>query len=130
MQPNNTVGRRSLILSHIPVLAEVGDKIPRLPVLFVWCAGISLLAWALGRKKKWFSLLALPLAGLYAMAVTAEPLDRFVGPAIVREFGYYYPITCFAFAAIPFAVIARAFIAEASNQSPEPTSPFGRRGSS
>ena len=50
------------MLPLIPVLAEVGDKIPRLPVLFLWCAGVSLLAWVLGRKKKWFGLLALPLA--------------------------------------------------------------------
>jgi len=98
------------MLPLIPVLAEVRDKIPRLPVLFLWCAGISLLAWVLGRKKKWLGLFALPLAGFYAVGVTAEPLDPFVGPAIVREFGYYYPVVCFTFAAIPFAIIAAPFL--------------------
>lgn len=33
----------------IPILAEVGDKVPRLTVLFLCCAGISVAAWTLGR---------------------------------------------------------------------------------
>ena len=107
-----------------PVLAEVGDKTPRLPVLFFWCAGISLVAWVLGRKK---GLLVLPLAALYALGITAEPLDEFVGPAIVRELGYYYPIVCFVFAIVPFAIVIKPFLTERSNQTSQPT-PVNRRG--
>lgn len=108
------------------ILAEVGDKIPRLPVLVLWCAGISLLAWALGRKKKWLGLLTLPLAGFYAAGVTAEPLDRFVGPAIVREAGYYYPVACFTLAIIPFAIVAVPFFERTPSHSSQPTPVNGR----
>lgn len=114
------------MFSIVSILAEVGDKIPRLPVLVLWCAGISVLAWALGRKKRWLGLLTLPLAGFYAAVVTAEPLDRFVGPAIVRELGYSHSAVCFALAIIPFAIVVASFFERTSNQSPQPT-PLKRR---
>ena len=110
----------------VPVLAEIGDKIPRLPVLVLWCVGICLLAWVLGRRTKWLGLLTLPIAFLYAIGVTAEPLDSFVGPAIIHELGYYYPFTCFALALIPFAIMAIPFFKTESNKAVQRTR-FARR---
>ena len=90
----------------LPVLAEVGDKIPRLPVVFLWSAGISLLAWVLIRKRKWLAPLPGTIAVLFAFVATAEPRDEFVGPAIVQELGHGYAVLCYVASSIPILVIA------------------------
>ena len=93
------------MIAFISILAEVGDKVPRLPVVFMWSAFIALLAWALIRKKKWLAIIPGVLAGLFAVAATAETRDPFVGPAIVGELGYGYVGLCYFAAAIPIVVI-------------------------
>lgn len=84
-----------------PVLAEFGDKVPGLLVLFLWSAAIALLAWALIRKKKWLAILPIGLAALFAVGATAEARDRFISPAIVRESGYGYVAFTYSAAALP-----------------------------
>jgi hypothetical protein len=110
--------------AFVPLLAEVGDKVPRLWMLALWCAGIALLAWVLTKKKKWLAIIPLPLAGFFALAATHETRDPFVGPAIIRELGYSYVVFCYFFAAIPLVVIVTLIFRskKAPNQSPEPTS--------
>ena len=99
----------------IPVLAEVGDKVPRLPILFLWSAVIVVLAWVLIRKKKWLALVPLVLAIFFAVVATQEPRDVFVGPAIIRELGYSYVAFCYLAAALPFAAIAFLIIRKNEN---------------
>lgn len=94
------------MLAVILFIAEVGDKVPRLPVVFLWSGAITLFAWILARQKKWFAMLALPFAILFGIAATAEPRDPFVGPDIIREFGYSYPLLAYLAAVIPlFAIV-------------------------
>jgi hypothetical protein len=89
----------------VPVLAEVGDKVPRLPVLFLWSAALVLLARALIRKTKWLAILPIGFAVLFAVAATAEVRDPFVGPAIVGELGHSYVSLAYLSAALPFIAI-------------------------
>jgi len=93
------------MLSCVPVLAEVGDKIPRLPVLFLWSTALVLLSWALIKKTKWLAIVVLPMAALFAVGATQEPRDEFVGPAIVHELGFSYIILAHVAAALPFIAI-------------------------
>src|SRR5436190_6507724 len=90
----------------VPLFAEVGDKVPRLPVLFLWSAGIVLLVWALSRKMKWAAVIPLPLAILFALGSSQEPRDDFVGPAIIHELGYGYVLLAYVAAVLPFIAIA------------------------
>jgi hypothetical protein len=115
------VGQRKMNQVFVPLLAEVGDKVPRLWVLGLWCAGITLLAWLLTRKRKWLVIIPLPLAAVFAVGVTHEPRDPFVGPAIIRELGYSYVTLCYLFAIAPFAMIAVLIIRSKKepNQSPQ-----------
>ena len=96
-------------------LAEVGDKVPRLPVLFLWSAAIMVFAWALIRWKKWLAILPLFVAVCFAIGATAEPRDPFVGPAIVHELGYGYIAFAYLAAALPFIAIARLLLRRRKN---------------
>lgn len=40
------------MVAFILFLAEVGDKVPRLPILFLWSGAVTLLAWTLVQRKK------------------------------------------------------------------------------
>lgn len=87
------------------LLSEVGDKVPRIPVVFFWSVAIVVLAVTVIRVKKWLAIVPGILAGLFAVAVTAELRDPFVGPAVVRELGYSYAALCYFAAAIPVVMI-------------------------
>jgi hypothetical protein len=93
------------MFSLVPVLAEVSDKVTRLPVLFLWSAALVLLAWALIRKKKWLAILPAGFGALFAVAATAEVRDPFVGPAIITELGHSYVAFAYLSAALPFIAI-------------------------
>ena len=93
------------MFSFVPVIAEVGDKVPRLPILFLWTATIVLLAWVLIRKKKWLAVVPVGLGVIFAIGATAEARDPFVGPAIIRELGHGYIALAYLAAALPFIAI-------------------------
>ena len=101
--------------AFIAVLAEVGDKVPRLPILFLWSAVIVLLAWVMIRKKKWLAFVPLILAIFFAVGATQEPRDVFVGPAIIQELGYSYVVSCYLAAALPFLAITVLIIRKNEN---------------
>jgi hypothetical protein len=87
------------------LLAEVMDKEPTLPELFLIPVIVGVFTFLLIRWSRWFFFPAFLLSFLLGWAVTSEVRDPYVGPAIVREAGYYY-IWCAYVAASTPAVLA------------------------
>ena len=71
---------------------EVMDKESSLITIVVTYGVFGAAGFLLSRKKWWWQLTVLPLIALFGCTDIAELRDRFVGPAIVREAGYFHVI--------------------------------------
>lgn len=79
-----------LICLSSPALAEVADKEPTIPQLWMLPAIITVIAIIAGLKRPSFALLLLPIALFCAWGQVDELHDPFVGPAIRAELGDAY----------------------------------------
>jgi len=78
-----------LVLSS-PVFAEVADKEPTIPQLWIVPGIITAIAFVAGMKRPSFALFLLPVALFCAWGQIDELHDPFVGPAIRAELGDAY----------------------------------------
>ena len=60
------------------------------PALWSWVIGITVLAWALIRKKKWFAVFPMPFALIFALGSIDTWRAPYIGPAVIHELGYFY----------------------------------------
>ena len=93
------------MVMFLPILAEAVDKAP--PVEMIWCASvaISVVALVLGLVNRFYALIVLPFALMFAMAFLRELHDPVEGSGLVDEFGSYYPVHVYAASVIPFVAI-------------------------
>jgi len=73
-----------------PAFAEVADKEPAIPQLWMVPAIITAIAFVAGMKRPSFALFLLPIALFCAWGQIDELNDPFVGPAIRAELGEAY----------------------------------------
>ncbi len=86
------------------ILAEVADKLPRVPGL--WCTGIALgtVSFGLTCLWRWFAILVVPLSAWWIYAAVNEfVVDENFRVAVVAELGRPYPGHTIAAACLPFA---------------------------
>lgn len=80
----------SLICLSSPAWAEVADKEPTIPQLWMVPAIITAIAIVVGLKRPSFPLFLVPIALFCAWGQVDELHDPFVGPAIRAELGDAY----------------------------------------
>lgn len=79
-----------LIFLSSPALAEVADKEPTIPQLWIVPGIITAIAFTAGLRRPSFALFLLPIALLCAWGQVDELHDSSVGPAIRAELGDAY----------------------------------------
>ena len=90
------------MMAATPAIAEVGDKVPSIPLLWGSALAMTVVAFALTRIRPWWGLIVLPLGLLQAVAWHREIWSPDVGPAIVRELGSGYIVTSYLAFALGF----------------------------
>jgi uncharacterized membrane protein YhhN len=78
------------------LLFEVMDKEPRLAQRVILYSVLTVLGVLLAGKRWWFGLTVLPVVALFASADVSELSDPFVGPAIVKEAGWWHVVLWYA----------------------------------
>ena len=87
-------------------LAEVMDKEPSLPGVWLWSLVASVLSVLLTRLRWWLVFLSLPVAAFLPVRIVLECHDPFVGPAILSEGGSDYVLQVYL--ALVLVVLANA----------------------
>src|SRR5438067_13832767 len=106
------------------LLAEVADKEPTLPKLWIVAIVLSGASLLLGFWRRWAALIPAAAAAIWAYTVWSELNDRFVGPAIRQELGDAYIAQSYVTTLLPFLYVVFVFLRETlerSNQSLQPT---------
>jgi len=92
--------------SFIPILAEISDKLPGVPA--IWLISFCLAATAVGccRLSRWLYLLALPVAGWWAFGGYCEFVaDTYFRDAVLTELGRGYLIQAICASWLPLVVL-------------------------
>src|SRR5262245_28882633 len=93
----------------IPIFAEVSDKVPTLRNIWVATAVISLACLFATGRKRWAAFATLPVIAFWALIITSEIRDDYVGPAIVSELGRSYVMQAYIAAVTPVLFLAIGF---------------------
>ena len=93
-------------LLFTPMLAEISDKMPGVPA--IWLLAFLLAATAIGccRFSRWLYLFALPVAGWWAFGGYREFVaDAYFRDAVMTELGRGYLIQAFCASWLPFVAL-------------------------
>lgn len=91
----------------MPLLAEIGDKMPTVTCWMTAACIVALIALGFGLLRRWLVLLPLPLIAFFDWGMWSELQEPGFGQAIISELGWEYVICCFAGWNLPFlAVVA------------------------
>ena len=89
----------------MPILAEVGDKVTAVGAIWLMSLAVSLVALLASAWRRRAVLVVMPLIGLWAVVVTSEVRDPYVGPAIAVELGRGYVTQAYVAAMTPFLFV-------------------------
>ena len=101
--------------SLTPILAEVSDKVPTVGSIWIVAAVISAACLFASAWRRLTALAALPIIALWAVIITSEIRDPYVGPAIVSELGRGYVTQAYIAAVVPLVSVAIGFLIRRHN---------------
>jgi hypothetical protein len=84
-------------------VAEVSDKIPSLPRLWVQGTGAAVVGFLAARFTRWWWLIPIAFAGLLVFGAWDMFSDAHLAEAIRREQGDYYELSAWLSATLPLA---------------------------
>jgi hypothetical protein len=99
----------TLLHTFMPIIAEVSDKAPTLRDVWVGTVVISIACLFASAWKRRMAFAALPVIALWALIITSEIRDDYVGPAIVSELGRGYVTQAYIAAVTPVLFLAIGF---------------------
>lgn len=84
-----------LALAPANAFAEVMDKEPSIPEVWLWTAIFATVCALLSQEREWLPIVVWPVSAGYALAQLEDLLDPYVGPEILAEAGYGYVIPAY-----------------------------------
>src|ERR1043166_155275 len=105
------------ILFSIQMIAEISDKMPGIPIMWLWSFCVAIMCIGFWRGSPWLYLAAIPIAGWLAFAGYGEIVtDTYFRDAIGRELGHDYLRQAVCACSIPLVALLACGIYDLSRR--------------